>query len=146
MHEAVVQVAHMFQVMKMEETPLVDSRPSEAMWSAIVSSLVFSRDQQASLMQHRRHFYGTLGSLLHDHTAAQDLWVWQIHLCMYVCDVYMYVCVYACMHACNVFMYILIFSPPSHPRLTSACKGQYHARPQDYLIPSCQARLPPPPP
>ena len=52
MHAAVVQVAHMFQVMKMEETPLVASQPSEAMWSAMVSSLVFSRDQQASLMQH----------------------------------------------------------------------------------------------
>ena len=81
MHAAVVQVAHMFQVMKMEETPLVASQPGEAMWSAMVSSLVFSWDQQASLMQHRRHFYSTLGNLLQDQTAAQDLWVWQT--CLY---------------------------------------------------------------
>ena len=64
------QVAHMLQVVKMEETPLVDAAPSEAMWAAIAASLDIDREQQASLMQHRHHFYSTLGTWLHCQDAA----------------------------------------------------------------------------
>ena len=60
----------MLQVVKMEETPLVDAAPSEAMWAAIAASLDIDREQQASLMQHRHHYYSTLGTLLHCQAAA----------------------------------------------------------------------------
>ena len=63
-------MAHMLQVVKMEETPLVDAAPSEAMWAAIAASLDIDRGQQAALMQHRCRFYSALGTLLHDHITA----------------------------------------------------------------------------
>lgn len=65
-------MAHMLQVVKMEETPLVDAAPSEAMWAAIAASLDIDRAQQAALMQHRHRFYSALGTLLHDHITAAN--------------------------------------------------------------------------
>lgn len=59
-------MAHALQVVKMEETPLVDAAPSEAMWAAIAASLDIDRAQQAALMQHRHRFYSSLAPLLHE--------------------------------------------------------------------------------
>ncbi|KAK9832208.1 hypothetical protein WJX74_002760 [Apatococcus lobatus] len=76
LHISRPQMAHMLQVVKMEETPLVDAAPSAAMWAAIAASLDIDREQQAFLMQHRQRFYSTLGTLLHAHiaAAAQKSW------------------------------------------------------------------------
>ncbi len=60
------QAAHILQVKKIEDNPLVDIAPNEAMWAGIAASLDFSSHQQQALMRHRRDFYTGLGLVLRD--------------------------------------------------------------------------------